>query len=169
MMKSKIERARISRLLLIGVGTAAALLAAMLAWADLSSPLNSRHPVPSPDGRYFAYFDSIDFPRYVSRGPKELIISTLRGQEVARLVVMGGTLSWSNAGDLAVVNANHDDAALIANSDGRFLPVKYLRYSHAAPRWSTDGTKIAYAPLESDGGGISIYDFLQTRWAAVPI
>ncbi|HEV2350739.1 MAG TPA: hypothetical protein VG028_12935 [Terriglobia bacterium] len=168
MMSSKIERARFSRPVSIGGGAAAVVLVALLTWVDLSAQLNSRQPIPSPDGKYFAYFDSTDVPRMVSRGSEELIISTVRGQEVARFVMMAGTISWSNAGDLAVVNANYNYAALIANSDGRFLPVKYLRYAHAAPLWSTDGTKIAYVPWQSDGGGISIYDFLQTRRAAVP-
>lgn len=169
MLTPKIERALTSRLFLIGVGAAAAMLAALLTWADLSARLDSRQPVPSPDGKYFAYFDSIDVPPVVPGSSNELIISTVRGHEVARFAMMAGTISWSNAGDLAVFNANYRYAALIANSDGRFLPVKYLRYAHATPRWSTDGTKIAYVRGDSDVGGISIYDFLQTRETSVPI
>lgn len=169
MLTPKIERALTSRLLFIGLGAAAAMLAALLTWADVSASLNSRQPVPSPDGKYFAYFDPIDVPRIVPTGSNELIISTVQGHEVARFAMIVGTISWSNAGDLAVVNANYRYAALIANSDGRFLPVKFLRYAHAAPRWSTDGTKIAYVRGDSDVGGISIYDFLQTRETDVPI
>jgi hypothetical protein len=169
MAKSKIERALISRLLLIGAGIAAALLTGLLTWVNLSAQLNSRQPVPSPDGKYFAYFDSIEIPRPASRGQSELIISRVSGQEVARFVMAAGTISWSNAGDLAVVNGDRNQAALIANSDGRFLLVKNLVLARGTePRWSTDGTKIAYVQPESDGAGISIYDFLQTRSAEVP-
>ncbi|HLY59734.1 MAG TPA: hypothetical protein VKV95_03110 [Terriglobia bacterium] len=165
---SKIERTLGWRPVVYGGGAAAVVLSALLTWANLSAPLNSRQPVPSPDGKYFAYFDPIEVLPPVPGGPIELIISKISGQEVARFSLSAETISWSNAGDLAVVNSNRSRAVLIANSDGRFLRVEDFIFSHATPRWSTDGTKIAFVQGESDSVGISIYDFLQTRAAILP-
>lgn len=170
MMRLRIERALISRPVFIGGGAAAVALAALLTWVNLSSQLDSRQPVPSPDGKYFAYFDSIQPFLPAAQSHDALIVSTLDGHEVARFSIPAGNISWSNAGDMAVVHADQHLAVLIANSDGRFLPVKNLEFEQGTElRWSTDGTKIAYIQPQSLGGGISIYDFLQTRSSSVPL
>src|ERR1700758_961056 len=114
---SKIERTLVSRRVFYGAGATAVVLSVLLIWANLSAPLNSRQPIPSPDGKYFAYFDPIEFAASGPEGPIELIISKVSGQEVARFPLAAGTISWSNAGDVAVINANQNNAALIANSD----------------------------------------------------
>jgi len=168
MIGHKIERAFTSRAVFLGGGAVAVALAALLTWVNLSAPLNSRQPVPSPDGKYFAYFDLIQPFLHPAQNHYQLIVSRPEGQEVARFSIPAGTLSWSNAGDLAVINAGRDQAVLIANSDGRFLIVNQLVLARGSElQWSTDGTKIAYVQSETDGGGISIYDFLQTRSSPV--
>src|SRR5690348_8970482 len=168
MFLTRIGKALISRPVFIGAGAAAVALAAILTWVNLSAPLNSRLPVPSPDGRYFAYFDYIRPFLRSAQNHYELILSRTDGHEVARFSTSIGILSWSNAGDLAVIHAERNDAVLIANSDGRFLIVHEVSFARDTdPRWSTDGTKIAYVQSELDAGGISIYDFLQTRSSTV--
>jgi hypothetical protein len=168
MFWTKIGRGLISRPVFMGGGAAAVALAALLTWVNLSAPLNSRQPVPSPDGKYFAYFDWIQPFLHSAQNHYELIVSRPDGHEVARFSIPAGNLSWSNAGDLAVINAERNGAVLIANSDGRFLIVHQLSFARGTePRWSTDGTKIAHVQAESEGGGITIYDFLQTRSSPV--
>src|SRR5689334_10275219 len=117
MTTAKIARALISKPAFTGGGVAVIVLAALLIGVDLSAPLNFRQPVPSPDGKFFAYFDRTEPASLAVRNPYQLIVSKSRGQEVARFSNSDGTISWSNAGDLAVIDAGRNRAALIANSD----------------------------------------------------
>ena len=46
-----------SRIAFLLGGLASLVLVGSLLWAGFIIPLNTRRPVPSPDGKYFAYFN----------------------------------------------------------------------------------------------------------------
>ncbi len=180
-MLKTLHRTLTSRPFFLAIGLAAVLLVAALAWLQLALPLNDRLPVPSPDGRYFAYFDLSKSASNGSEGEYDLIVATPDGGMAARFPMRPGTIFWSSAGHLSVVNESRTQATLISNAQGRFLPLATLVLSRGSEvRWSRDGTKLAYlrpaagpptpGGLRTAGGSeIAIYDFPQTQALAVPL
>jgi sigma-B regulation protein RsbU (phosphoserine phosphatase) len=162
-MLKQISRVLTSGPVYMAGGIAAVLLAALLIWSEITAPLNFRQPIPSPDGKYFAYFDLTRnrFPHL--QDDYDLIISTAQGKAMARFSMPAGIISWSNASYLAVIDEAHNQAMLIPNNEGRFLLLSQLAFAPGTePQWSADGTKLAYVP-PGRANGIAIYDFQQTQ------
>lgn len=167
-MLPKIKRLLTLRMLFLTGGLAVVLLAAFLIWAGLTARLHDRLPVPSPDGKYFAYF-ALTRDGF-SEGPSryDLIVSTRQGRMMARFPMNAGTILWSNAGHLAVVNEGRSEVTLFPNVGGRFLLLPSFSLSRGAQlRWSRDGNKLAYVRPGSAGDEMAIYDLQQTQAFAV--
>ena len=162
-MVKQLNWVRASAVVYMAGGIAAMLLAGLLIWSEITAPLNFRQPVPSPDGKFFAYFDLTRnrFPHL--QGGYDLIISTVQGAARARFPMPPGIISWSNASYLAVIDETNSEAMLIPNNEGRFLLLSQLAFAPGTePEWSADGTKLAYV-LPGRESGMAIYDFQQTQ------
>jgi serine phosphatase RsbU (regulator of sigma subunit) len=168
-MVGKMKLSLISRLALLGGGLIALLWVAVLLWAGFTLPLSLRLPVPSLDGKYFAYFNPVEATGLGQEPSHDLIVSVPHGQLVARLRVGAGTIHWSNAGHLAIVNEGRTEAMLIANSGGRFITLSRIMLSQGAePRWSRDGNKLACVRPGPAGDEVAIYDIQQPQALVVP-
>lgn len=169
-MLPNLEKAFRSRPVFLGGGALAVLLVAGLATMGVVSPLNRRQPVPSVDGKYFAYFGQLTRGWDQQAGPCDLVIATSSGAMVARYRLDPGWLSWSNAGDLLVVNEQRHEATLVPNTAGTFIVLTTLSLAPGAqPRWSRSGTKLAYVRSGRGGPQIAVYDLLQTQSVEVPL
>jgi sigma-B regulation protein RsbU (phosphoserine phosphatase) len=163
-MGSRFKSSYITRFVVLLAGAALLILIAFLTWAGLVLPNQSRLPVPSPDGEYFAYFNPTQrAPEEGMRG-YELDIASRRGGLVAHISVDPGAVVWSNAGHLAVINHERTAATVIVNTMTRFLVLARLELSPGAePRWSRDGNKLAFRRPGPQGDEIAIYDVQQTQ------
>ena len=172
-MPSNLKSPQFARLAFLVAGLAVLLLVGFLLWAGFTAPLNSRFPVPTPDGKYFAYFNpgAPDDPE--SRGDFELIISAPEGRLLGRFRMAAGTIHWSNADHLAVVDPRRTQATLVANAGERLLILTRLDLSPGTePRWSRDGTKLAIVkprPSSSGEEQLAVFDIQQPQVFPVPV
>jgi serine phosphatase RsbU (regulator of sigma subunit) len=156
-------------LYLVG-GLASVGLVVVLAWFDLTVPLNLRQPVVSPDGAYFAYFDSVGGGWGESNSTHDLIISTFQGEIVAQYPMEPGIISWSSAGHLMVMHPRQNQATLVPSAAKTFVVLTSLALSPGTePRWALSGTKLGFVRSGVAGPEISIYDLLQTQASLVPL
>jgi serine phosphatase RsbU (regulator of sigma subunit) len=154
---------------LIG-GVLTAGVAAALLWVELISPLNRRLPVPSVDGKYFAYFDRLPGGTQQKSGRSDLVVATPSGSLVARHRLGPGSLIWSNADHLMVVDPQRQQATLLPNTGESFEVLTTLALLRGTqPVWSQSGTKLAYVRSRPEGAQIAAYDLLQTRSVPVPL
>ncbi len=159
-----IKSSLITRLAFILTGIVFLGLISFLVWAGVVAPHHSRLPVPSVDGAYFAYFN----PHGKGTGEEgtgyDLIVSTAGGALLGRFPAAPGSLSWSNAGNLALISEDPARATLIVNALGRFLVLARVELSPGAePRWSPDGSKLAFRHPGPGGDEIAIYDVQQAQ------
>lgn len=169
-MLEKPKRALASRPVFLTGSLAAVFVAGLLIWVELAAPTNLRLPVPSLDGKYFAYFDIAKSGATGEASRFDLIVSTPGGNMLARFPLSPGPVFWSSAGHLAVANDGRSQATLIPNVGGRFLVLTALALREGTePRWSRDGTKLAYLRPSATGVEMAIYDFQQTQASAVPL
>ncbi len=169
-MFSRIKRLLTSRPVFLTAGLVVVLLAALLVWIGLTTPLSIRLPVPSADGRYFAYFDLVREPSGERPAELHLIVATPRGRQMARIPAETGMILWSSAEHLALVNDRRNQATLIVNAEGRFLVLTRLALTQGTdPRWSRDGMKLAYVRPAPAGDEMAVYDIQQTRNYPVPL
>ncbi len=168
-MLSKIKAALTSRPVFVGGWLLVVLVAGFLIWIELTFPSRLLLPVPSPDGKYFAYFDLVRGDSSGGPGDFDLIIATPRGRQMARFARETGSIFWSNAGHLAVVDGTKNQATLVANAEGRFLVLTQVGLlAGSYPRWSRDGMKLAYARPASAGAEIAVYDMQQPQAYSIP-
>jgi len=159
-----------SRIAFLSGGLASLVLVGFLLWAGFNAPLNARRPVPSPDGKYFAYFNPVEGESDSGAGNFELILAEPRGKLLARLRLAPGGIAWSNASHLAVVDATGTKATLIANAGDRFLMLARIPlHPGTEPRWATDGTKLAVVRTTEAGPQLAIYDIQQPQAFPVPL
>ncbi len=169
-MVERMKPSLLARLALLSGGLIVLLLVAILLWADFTMPLVLRLPVPSLDGQYFAYFDPVESGEPGQKPDHDLIVSTPRGQLLARLRVAAGSIHWSNADHLAIVNEGRTEATLIANSGGRLTILTRIALRPGAePRWSRDGNKLACVRLGPAGDQVAIHDIQQPQALVVPL
>lgn len=151
-------------------GLAALILVGSLLWAGFTAPLSSRMPVPSPDGRYFAYFNRSDPAGDAGRFVFDLLISTPEGKLLARIPAAPGKVVWSNANHLVVFDQAASQATIIANADSRFVPLDRLTLRpHADPQWAPDGNKLACLRQLDAGQQLTIYDVQQPQMFPVSL
>ncbi len=144
-------------------GVVAFLAAACLIWADLTAPLNSRFPVISPDGEHFAYFDLVEKGPLETAVDFDLIVSTTGGRLRGRFRIPPGSIHWSNAGHVAVVDEKRGEARLIINAEDRLLVLAQIQLSPGRePKWSHDGNKLAFVRPADSGDELAIYDVQQS-------
>ena len=168
-MAVKKKRNWIAFALYLLAGVASVSLAAVLAWFDLTAPLNLRQPVISPDGDYFAYFDRAH-GEDARTAPSELIISTVQGRVVAQYPLDSGAISWSSAGHLMVVHEGQNQATVVPQTTGTFVVLTTLALSPGtSPQWARSGTKIGFVRSGASGPEIAVYDLLQTQASVVPL
>ncbi len=167
---SRVKQVLTSRPVFLAGGVAVVFLAASVVWIELATPLGLRLPIPSPDGKFFAYFDLVRPASHQTPSGYDLVVSSPRGRLMARFGMGQGSILWSSADHLAVFHENLSQVTLIANSEGRFLTLTRLILSRGTePRWSSDGTKLAYVRPGTSGEEIAVYDFQQTLAFVVPV
>jgi phosphoserine phosphatase RsbU/P len=163
-MPEKSKKVFIWHSLLLVVGAVAVLVVALLFWAGINLPLNVRFPVPSPDGRYFAYFDPVRSEDMGGHTQFDLVISTIEGQMAAQFPASPGPVLWSGAGHIAVVSTEHNLATVIPDLGGQFLILAALPLERGSlPVWSRDGTKLAYLRPSVYGEELAIYNLQQPQ------
>ncbi len=134
------------------------------------APLHLRHPVPSVDGEYFAYFVLAERGSRAQQGSYDLIIARRQGSLVVSIPTTPGIVLWSNAGHLVIVNETRSEAKLVANAMGRFPVLADLALSPGAePQWSRDGNKLALRRTGPAGDELAIYDVQQAQSLRVPL
>lgn len=139
-------------------------------WAGLIAPLNSRIPVISPDGKHFAYFDRVEGEPLESAVSFDLIVSTTEGRLRGRFRIPPGSIQWSNAGHVAVVNEKDGEARVIVNAEDRVLILAQIQLSPGKePKWSHDGNKLAFVRPAETGDQLAIYDIQQSGSSPVPV
>jgi serine phosphatase RsbU (regulator of sigma subunit) len=169
-MAESLKPSLISRLAFLAGGLIVLLLVAVFFWAGFTTPLVLRQPVPSLDGKYFAYFDLVESEGQGEKPSYDLIVSTPRGRLMVRLRVDAGAIHWSNADHLAIVDEQRTAATLIANSEGRLLILTRVVLSQGSePRWSRDGNKLACVRPGPTGDQVAIYDIQQPQALVVPL
>ena len=84
-MAESLKPSLILRLAFLAGGLIVLLLVAVFFWAGFTTPLVLRRPVPSLDGKYFAYFDPVESEGQGEEPSTDLIVSTPRGRLMARL------------------------------------------------------------------------------------
>lgn len=169
-MVERMKSSLISRLAFLTGGLIVLLLVAVLLWAGCTVPLVLRLPVPSLDGKYFAYFNPVESDEPGQKPGHDLIVSTPRGQLMARLRVDAGSIHWSNADHLTIVNEGRTEAALIANSGGRLTILTRIALRPGAePCWSRDGNKLACVRPGPAGDQVAIFDIQQPQALVVPL
>ena len=163
-MGPRFKSSYITRFVFLLAGVAFLVLIAFLAWAGLVAPNQSRLPVPSLDGAYFAYFNPTQKALEEEKTGYELVIASREGGLVGRIPVDPGSVLWSNAGHLAVVDHDRTVATVVVNAMARFLVLARLELSPGAePRWSRDGNKLAFRRPGPLGDEIVVYDVQQTQ------
>lgn len=151
-------------------GLALVALVLVLAWFDLTLPLDLRRPVVSPDGDYLAYFDRTGEQIGTTAARDQLVISTVEGQTVAEYPLQPGAISWSSAGHLMVIQEEQNEATVIPHVGATFVVLTSLALSPGSvPRWARSGTKIGFVRVGRRGPEISVYDLLQTQASAVEL
>jgi serine phosphatase RsbU (regulator of sigma subunit) len=169
-MSGKPKLSLVARLAFSLGGVATLILVGFLLWAGLTAPLNSRMPVPSPDGSFFAYFNPAEPGREAGGHEHDLIISRPQGQLLVRIRTGAGRIIWSNANHLLTVDATTREATLIANAEERFVVFARIRLSpEGEPQWAPDGNKLACLRGLDSGTQLEIYDIQQPRAFAVPL
>lgn len=159
-----------ARIAFILGGIATLTLVGFLLWAGFNAPLNSRMPVPSPDGNFFAYFNPGDAQEDPETGGWELIVSKPRGQLLARVQTRPGRIFWSNANHLAILEEASSQVTLIANADGRLgLLTQIPLHGGTEPRWAPDGNKLACIRTVESGLQLAVYDVQQPQAIPVPL
>ena len=148
----------------------ALLAVACMIWASFTAPLNSRLPVVSPDGKYFAYFDPIEKGQRGGADRYDLIVSTPGGQMLGRFPLPPGAIYWSNAGHLAVVDDERAEIKLIVNAAERLLILAQIPIRpDREPRWSRDGNKLAFVRPLAAGEQLALYDVQQASAFPIPV
>lgn len=169
-MLEKVSKAIGSPAVFLAGGLATTLMAAFLAWSDITAPLSARLPVPSPDGGSFAYFDSLRSSSLGRQTGFDLVASAADGRMLGRFSIKPGIILWSNAGNLGVVNREQSSVTVISRIGAGYLILDRLPLlKDSEPIWSPSGTQLAYLPPKSSDGGIEIYDLEQTRTMPVPL
>ena len=166
-MPKKPKFSPLARLAYFLGGFATLILVGALLWAGFTSPLSRRMPVPSPDGRHFAYFNPNP-----SGGERkfELIVSRPQGQILARTSVPEGRVIWSNANHLVILDAGGGPATLVANAEDRFVLISRISLSSGAdPQWAPDGNKLACVQQLASGVQLAIIDIQQPRAFTIPM
>ena len=139
-------------------------------WADIAAPLDSRIPVVSPDGKHFAYFDRVEGEPLESAVNFDLIVSTTEGRLRGRFRIPPGSIQWSNAGHVAVVDEKDGEARVIVNAEDRVLILAQIQLSPGKePKWSHDGNKLAFVRPAETGDQLAIYDIQQSGSLPVPV
>lgn len=169
-MPEKSRKDLIWQCLLLVVGAFAVLVVAIFSWVSINLPLNVRFPVPSPDGRYFAYFDRVRSEDLGGQSPYDLVVATEDGQLAGEFRESPGPILWSSANNVTVVNTQHSLATVIPGANGQFLPLVTLPLETGIPPvWSRDGTNLAYIRPGARGAELAIYNLQQPQSATVPL
>ncbi|MBI4165089.1 MAG: hypothetical protein HY508_05075, partial [Acidobacteria bacterium] len=170
MMSKPTKFPGVPRLAFVLGGLATLVLVAVLLWAGFTTPLSSRMPVPSPDGRYFAYFNRSDSSPEREGPAYDLIIARPEGNLLGRIPTPPGRIIWSNANHLVTLDQAGSQVTIIANADNRFVQLTRLTLRpRANPQWASDGNKLACV-LQLDGGQqLTIYDVQQPQTFPVPL
>jgi len=169
-MPDKPKLSLVARLAFLLAGLATLTLVGFLLWAGFIAPLNSRMPVPSPDGKYFAYFNPLEGGQEWESGARELIISRPQGQMLGRLRIPAGRLIWSNANHLIVVDQTASQATLIANAAERFVVLTRIPLSPEGElRWAPDGNKLACVRRIETGRQLVLHDIQQPQAFPIPL
>jgi len=160
----------LSRLAFLIGGLVALLVIASMLWAGLTAPLSSRLPFVSPDGKYFGYFDFVEKGSSEEADSYDLIVSTPRGRMMGRFRIHAGSVQWSNAGHLAVIDEKRTEAKLIVNTADRLLVLAQIQLSPGKePRWSHDGNKLAFVRPVAADEQLAIYDVQQAAAFPIPV
>lgn len=160
----------LSRLAFLIGGLVALLVIASMLWAGLTAPLSSRLPFVSPDGKYFGYFDFVEKGSSEEADSYDLIVSTPRGRMMGRFRIHAGSIQWSNAGHLAVIDEKRTEAKLIFNTADRLLVLAQIQLSPGKePRWSHDGNKLAFVRPVAADEQLAIYDVQQAAAFPIPV
>jgi serine phosphatase RsbU (regulator of sigma subunit) len=169
-MHSPLKSSLLARLVFLAGGLTVLVFVSFLLWAGFTAPLNLRWPVPSADGKYFAYFDTGEGGNPGDGAGYGLIVSTPRGRLMARFRLAVGSIQWSNADHLTVVDRERTGAVLIANAEARFVFLTQIVLSQGAePRWSRDGNKLACVRPGPAGDQLAIHDVQQPQALVIPL
>ena len=145
-------------------GLATLILVGSLLWAGFTAPLSSRMPVPSSDGRYFAYFNRAQTGEASSAERFELIISRPQGELLERIEAAPGKIIWSGANYLVALDSSGTHATVVANPGDRFVvSARMLVVPGADPVWAPDGNKLACVLDLGSGPQLAIYDVQQRQ------
>lgn len=159
-----------ARLAFVLGGLATLILVGALLWAGFTAPLSSHMPVPSPDGRYFAYFNRNDLAGGTAATPYDLIVSSPEGKLLGRVATPAGRIIWSNANHLASLDPTGRQATVIANADERFvLLTRIALVQGSEPQWAPDGNKLACVRDLDSGPQLAIYDVQQPQMFPISI
>ena len=169
-MPKKSRQELLWRLLSLVFGAVAVVLVGFSSWAGINLPLNVRFPVPSPDGRYFAFFDPVRGEKIEGQSRSDLVVATREGKLAAQFPLSPGTILWSGDDDLAVVSTQHNLVTLLPGLGGRFLILAALPLEPGSlPAWSPDGTKLAYLRPGLRGEALAVYNLQQPQTTTVPL
>jgi phosphoserine phosphatase RsbU/P len=169
-MAQSLKNPFLSRLAFLLGGMATLVLVGALLWAGFTSPLSSRMPVPSPDGRYFAYFNRRAASSFQDNPGFDLVLALPQGKLLGRIATDPGKILWSNANHLVSLDPAGRQAAVIANADERFVMLARITLVPGSdPQWAPDGNKLAFIRDSSTGAQITVYDVQQPQMYAVTL
>ena len=160
----------IARVAFVLGGLATMILVGALLWAGFTAPLSSRMPVPSPDGRYFAYFNRNDSVSEAGKSDFDLIVAQPQGKLLGRISTSPGRVIWSNANHLVSLDPTGRQATVIANADDRIVLLTRIPLVRGSePQWAPDGNKLACVRDLGSGPQLAIYDVQQPQMLPISI